>query len=183
MAAPVSFDLPCEKDLALAGDQGNTPLAYSSRDQLQANTANAETHIGPRIQTGASTYGSYSSDLSDVVSDASEKLLEVNAHFIRARMIVDERAAEIERLREVVARQTKEKNDLKVEVRTLKEALRLFSKDYHSNKHASGRGFSSTYIGEGTYCRIRTDNPAILARNAIGGATKPAPVRTFPESL
>ncbi|KAH9068280.1 hypothetical protein EDB83DRAFT_2674723 [Lactarius deliciosus] len=130
MAAPVSFDLPCEKDPALAGDQGNNPLAYSSRDQLLVDTANAEAHI--------------SSDLSDVVSNASEKLLEVNAHFIRARMIVDERAAEIERLRELVARQTKEKNDLKVEVRTLKEALRLFAKDYHSNKHASGRGFSST---------------------------------------
>ncbi|KAH8984626.1 hypothetical protein EDB92DRAFT_2117063 [Lactarius akahatsu] len=143
MAAPVSFDLPCEIDPALAGDQGNTP--YNSCDQLLAN---AEAHIGLRIQTGASTYGGYyslqSSDLSDVVSNASEKLLEVNAHFIRARMVVDERAAEIERLRELVASQTKEKNDLKMQVRTLKEALRLFAKDYHSNKHASGRGFSST---------------------------------------
>ncbi|KAH9033848.1 hypothetical protein EDB84DRAFT_1488104 [Lactarius hengduanensis] len=146
MAAPASFDLPCEIDPALAGDQGNTP--YNSRDQLQVDTANAEAHtgprLGPRMQTGASTYGGYSSDLSDVVSNASEKLLEVNAHFIRARMIVDERAAEIERLQELLARQTKEKNDLKVEVRTLKEALRLFAKDYHSNKHANGHRFSNT---------------------------------------
>ncbi|KAH9167602.1 hypothetical protein EDB89DRAFT_2245626 [Lactarius sanguifluus] len=49
----------------------------------------------------------------------------------------------------LVASQTKEKNALKVEVRTLKEALRLFAKDYHSNKHASGRGFSSTTSEKG----------------------------------
>jgi hypothetical protein len=58
--------------------------------------------------------------LSEVVSNASEKMLESNGHFLRARMIADQRATEIQRLQEAIASHTRESDDLKVEIRTLK---------------------------------------------------------------
>ncbi|KAH9007788.1 hypothetical protein EDB84DRAFT_1447321 [Lactarius hengduanensis] len=109
--------------------RGNTP--YDSRGQWQFGTANP----------GSNTHGGYSPDLSEVISNASAKALEVNGHFIRVKMIADQRATEIEKLQETLASKTKEndqltkENDhLNVEVKTLKEALGLFAKDYHNRQ-------------------------------------------------
>ena len=50
----------------------------------------------------------------------SEKMLENIGHFLRARIVAEQRAIELVRLQEVVNTQAKENNDLKVEVKTLK---------------------------------------------------------------
>ncbi|KAI9447367.1 hypothetical protein BJY52DRAFT_1193331 [Lactarius psammicola] len=121
-------------------------------------------NIDPRLHTRSNTYGGYPSDLSDVVANASEKMLEVNGHFVRIKMIADQRAMEIEKLQEVVASKTAENNDLTVEIRTLKEALELFARDYHENRQASSGGFlsiSSEILPPKQALKIRTDNPQV----------------------
>ena len=55
-----------------------------------------------------------------MVSNASEKMLEHNGHFLRAKMVAEQRAIEIARLQEVANAHARENNDLKVEVRTLR---------------------------------------------------------------
>ena len=47
-------------------------------------------------------------------------MLESNGHFVRARMVAEQRAVEIARLQEMVNTHAKENNDLKVQVETLK---------------------------------------------------------------
>lgn len=47
-------------------------------------------------------------------------MLESNGHFLRAKMVAEQRAIEIVRLQEVVSAHAKENNDLKVEVKALK---------------------------------------------------------------
>ena len=47
-------------------------------------------------------------------------MLENNSHFLRARMMSEQRAMEITRLQEVVAAHVKENNELKLEVKMLK---------------------------------------------------------------
>lgn len=59
-------------------------------------------------------------DPAEVVSNASEKMLEHNGHFLRAKMVAEQRAIEIARLQDVVNAHAKENNDLKVKVRTLR---------------------------------------------------------------
>ncbi|KAI9437835.1 hypothetical protein BJY52DRAFT_1196262 [Lactarius psammicola] len=121
-------------------------------------------NIDPRLRTGSNTYGGYPSDLSEVIANASEKMLEVNGHFIRTKIIADQRATEIEKLQEVVASKTKENDELKVETKTLKEALELFAKDYHDNRHANGGGFlsiSSEILPPKQALRLRSDNPDV----------------------
>ena len=59
-------------------------------------------------------------DPVEVISNASEKMLENIGHFLRARIVAEQRAIELVRLQEVVNTQAKENNDLKVEVKTLK---------------------------------------------------------------
>ncbi|KAH9038060.1 hypothetical protein EDB85DRAFT_1888120 [Lactarius pseudohatsudake] len=102
--------------LFVVRDQGNTP--YNSHGQWEFGTANP----------GSNTHGGYSPDLSEVISNASAKALEVNGHFIRVKMITDQRAMEIEKLQETLASKTKENNQLtkendhlNVEVKTLKD--------------------------------------------------------------
>ncbi|KAH9021188.1 hypothetical protein EDB85DRAFT_1895799 [Lactarius pseudohatsudake] len=121
MATPASFS-PGNIDPTLTRDQGNTP--YDSRGQWQFGTANPSSN----------THGGYSPDLSEVISNASAKGLEVNGHFIRVKMIADQRATEIEKLQETLTSKTKENDHLNVEVKTLKEALGLFAKDYHNRQ-------------------------------------------------
>ncbi|KAI9445606.1 hypothetical protein BJY52DRAFT_1228833 [Lactarius psammicola] len=132
---------------------------------MAAHTSfNFPSNIDPCLHTSASTYGGYSSDLSEVVTNASEKMLEVNRHFLRTKMITKQRATEIERLQEAIANQTKENGDLKVENRTLKEALHLFAKEYHDNKHKSDGGFlsiSSEILPPKQALKLQTDNPAL----------------------
>ncbi|KAI9435026.1 hypothetical protein BJY52DRAFT_1197793 [Lactarius psammicola] len=99
-----------------------------------------------------------------MIANASEKMLEVNGHFIRTKIIADQRATEIEKLQEVVASKTKENDELKVETKTLKEALELFAKDYHDNRHANGGGFlsiSSEILPPKQALRLRSDNPDV----------------------
>ncbi|KAI9431442.1 hypothetical protein BJY52DRAFT_1199679 [Lactarius psammicola] len=125
---------------------------------------NFPSNIDPRLHTGASTYGGYSSDLSEVVANASEKMLEVNGHFLCTKMIAKQRATEIERLQEAIANQTRENGNLKVENRTLKEALHLFAKEYHDNKNTSDGGFlsiSSEILPPKQALKLRTDNTAL----------------------
>jgi hypothetical protein len=55
-----------------------------------------------------------------VVSNASEKMLENNGHFLRAKMLSEQRAMENTRLQEAISSHVKEINDLKVEVKSLK---------------------------------------------------------------
>ena len=59
-------------------------------------------------------------DPVEVISNASEKMLENNGHFLRARIVAEQRAIKLVRLQEVLNTQVKENNDLKVEVKTLK---------------------------------------------------------------
>jgi hypothetical protein len=59
-------------------------------------------------------------DPSEVVSNASEKMLEGNGHFIRNKLLAEQSLAEVARLQEIINTHAKENNDLKVEVRTLK---------------------------------------------------------------
>ena len=47
-------------------------------------------------------------------------MLEHNGHFLRAKMVAEQRAIEIARLQDVVNAHAKENNDLKVKVRTLR---------------------------------------------------------------
>ncbi|KAH8985340.1 hypothetical protein EDB86DRAFT_2833145 [Lactarius hatsudake] len=110
MTMPVSFFLG-NIDPTLTRDQGNTP--YDSCGQWQF----------------------------EIFSNASAKALEVNGHFIHVKMIADQRATEIKKLQEALSSKTKEndqltkENDhLNVEVKTLKEALGLFAKDYHNRQ-------------------------------------------------
>ena len=56
----------------------------------------------------------------EIVSSASEKLLESNGHFLRAKMLAEQRASDIMKLQELVAAHVKENNDLKVELSTVK---------------------------------------------------------------
>ncbi|KAI9436142.1 hypothetical protein BJY52DRAFT_1197170 [Lactarius psammicola] len=91
-------------------------------------------------------------------------MLEVNGHFLRTKMIAEQRATEIERLQEAIANQTRENGDLKVENRTLKEALHLFAKEYHDNKNTSDGGFlsiSSEILPPKQALKLRTDNTAL----------------------
>ena len=50
-------------------------------------------------------------------------MLETNGHFLRVRMVAEQRAIEIIRLQEVVSAHAKENNDLKVEVKALRQVL------------------------------------------------------------
>ncbi|KAH9020485.1 hypothetical protein EDB84DRAFT_1565692 [Lactarius hengduanensis] len=153
---------PGNIDPTLTRDQGNTP--YDSRGQWQFGTANP----------GSNTHGGYSPDLSEVISNASAKALEVNGHFIRVKMIADQRATEIEKLQETLASKTKEndqltkENDhLNVEVKTLKEALGLFAKDYHNRQGGASGGFLNITpeimdLPPKQALRIRTDNTGVV---------------------
>ncbi|KAH9063603.1 hypothetical protein EDB87DRAFT_1681257 [Lactarius vividus] len=139
-------------------------MSYDSRGQWQFGTANP----------GSNTHGSYSPDLSEVISNASAKALEVNGHFIRVKMIADQRATEIEKLQETLASKTKEtdqltkENDhLNVEVKTLKEALGLFTKDYHNRQGGANGGILSITpeildLPPRQALRIQTDNPGVV---------------------
>lgn len=53
-------------------------------------------------------------DISDVVASASERLLEENAFYMRLKLIVRERMAELNELQETVANQRKEIEALKI---------------------------------------------------------------------
>ncbi|KAH9033073.1 hypothetical protein EDB85DRAFT_1890359 [Lactarius pseudohatsudake] len=124
-------------DPMLTRDQGNT--LYNSHGQWQFGTTNP----------GSNTHGGYSPDLSEVISNASAKALAVNRHFIQIKMIANQRATEIEKLQETLASKTKENNQLtkendhlNVEVKTLKEALGLFAKDYHNRQGGASSGFN-----------------------------------------
>ncbi|KAH9024382.1 hypothetical protein EDB85DRAFT_2150521 [Lactarius pseudohatsudake] len=159
---------PGNIDPTLTRDQGNTP--YNSHGQWQFGTANP----------GSNTHGGYmhpppgSPDLSEVISNASAKALEVNGHFIRIKMIADQRATEIEKLQETLTSKTKEndqltkENDhLNVEVKTLKEALGLFAKDYHNRQGGASGGFVSITseildLPAKQALRIRADNPTVV---------------------
>ncbi|KAH9042403.1 hypothetical protein EDB84DRAFT_1559376 [Lactarius hengduanensis] len=153
---------PSNIDPTLTRDQGNTP--YNSHGQWQFGTANPSSN----------THGGYSPDLSEVISNTSAKALEVNGHFIQIKMIANQRATEIEKLQETLASKTKEndqltkENDhLNVEVKTLKEALGLFTKDYHNRQGgASGRFTSITSeildLLAKQALRIRADNPTVV---------------------
>ncbi|KAF8266441.1 hypothetical protein EI94DRAFT_1701699 [Lactarius quietus] len=76
--------------------------------------------------------------LSEAVSNASEKMLENNGHFL---------AVEIARLQDVVTTHAKENNNLKVEVKMLKESLALFTNDYHEGSHSTGHILSTIRSG------------------------------------
>ncbi|KAH9027955.1 hypothetical protein EDB85DRAFT_1892735 [Lactarius pseudohatsudake] len=153
---------PGNIDPTLTRDQGNTP--YNSHGQWQFGTANP----------GSNTHGGYSPDLSEVISNASAKALEVNGHFIRVKMIADQRTTEIEILQETLASKTKEndqltkENDhLNVEVKTLKEALGLFTKDYHNRQGGASGGFLNITpeimdLPPKQALRIRTDNTGVV---------------------
>ena len=56
----------------------------------------------------------------EVVSNASLKMLKSSGHFLHLKMVAEQRASEIVRLQEIVTAHTKENNDLKVEIKTLK---------------------------------------------------------------
>ncbi|KAH8979259.1 hypothetical protein EDB92DRAFT_2118869, partial [Lactarius akahatsu] len=160
MATPASF-FPDNIDPTLTRDQGNP---YDSRGQWQFGTANP----------GSNTHGGYSPDLSEVISNASAKALEVNGHFIRIKMIADQRTAEIEKLQETLTSKTKEndqltkENDhLNVEVKTLKEALGLFAKDYHNRQGGTSGVFLNITpeildLPPKQALRIRTDNTGVV---------------------
>ncbi|KAH9171694.1 hypothetical protein EDB89DRAFT_1906825 [Lactarius sanguifluus] len=89
-------------------------------------------------------------------------------------MIADQRATEIEKLQETLASKTKEndqltkENDhLNVEVKTLKEALGLFAKDYHNKQGGAVGGFVSITpeildLPAKQALRIRADNPTVV---------------------
>ncbi|KAF8268128.1 hypothetical protein EI94DRAFT_1700465 [Lactarius quietus] len=62
-------------------------------------------------------------------------------------MATEQMSAEITRLQEVVATHAKENNDLKVEVKTLKESLALFANDYHEGGRSTGRVLSIIQSG------------------------------------
>jgi hypothetical protein len=47
-------------------------------------------------------------------------MLESSGHYLQAKMVSEQRAMEIARLQEALAAHTKENNDMKVEIRTLK---------------------------------------------------------------
>ena len=47
-------------------------------------------------------------------------MLESNGHFLRARMLAEQRAVEIVRLQDVVSAHATENNDLKVELKALR---------------------------------------------------------------
>jgi cell division protein FtsL len=50
----------------------------------------------------------------------SEKMLENNGHYLQAKIVSEQRAAEITKLQEALTSHVKENNDLKVEVKSLK---------------------------------------------------------------
>ncbi|KAH9161496.1 hypothetical protein EDB89DRAFT_2080570 [Lactarius sanguifluus] len=141
MATPASF-FPGNIDPTLTRDQGNTP--YDSRGQWQFGTANPSSN----------THGGYSPDLSE--------------------MITDQRATEIEKLQETLTSKikendqlTKENDHLNVEVKTLKEALGLFAKDYHNKQGGASGGFVSITpeildLPAKQALRIRADNPTVV---------------------
>jgi hypothetical protein len=89
----------------------------TSTYRLRSIRGLCESTTGDRIQVSDSIQAP---DFSEVVSSAPEKMLESNGHFIRTRMIADQRATEIENLQEIIASQKQENNDLKVEIKTLK---------------------------------------------------------------
>ncbi|KAH9009740.1 hypothetical protein EDB84DRAFT_1446127 [Lactarius hengduanensis] len=122
-------------DPTLTRDQGNTP--YDSHGQWQFGTANPSSN----------THGGYV-HLPLGILHTLLMALEVNRHFIRVKMITDQRAMEIEKLQETLTSKTKENNHLtkennhlNVEVKTLKEALGLFAKDYHNRQGGASGGF------------------------------------------
>ncbi|KAF8269528.1 hypothetical protein EI94DRAFT_1699444 [Lactarius quietus] len=79
----------------------------------------------PRSNAGSTRYGNHLLDPAEVVSNASEKMLENNGHFLQAKLTAEQRAVEIVRLQDVVATHAKENNDLKVEVKMLKAVIPL----------------------------------------------------------
>ncbi|KAI9428663.1 hypothetical protein H4582DRAFT_2135776 [Lactarius indigo] len=139
-------------DPALTQDQGN-----NSRGQWQFGTANTE--IGLRYP-GSGTHGGHT--------------LESNGHFVRVKVIADQRATEIKQLQEALTSKmkendelTKENDHLNVEVKTLKEALGLFAKDYHSRQTGTdGKVTSITSeildLPVKQALRIREDNPGVV---------------------
>jgi hypothetical protein len=59
-------------------------------------------------------------DPSDMISSASEKMLEHSGHFLRVKLIGEQRAMENAKLQELIASQAKENEKLQVEIKTLK---------------------------------------------------------------
>jgi hypothetical protein len=57
---------------------------------------------------------------ASVTSSMSEKMLENNGHYLQAKIVSEQRAAEITKLQEALTSHVKENNDLKVEVKSLK---------------------------------------------------------------
>ncbi|KAI9443888.1 hypothetical protein H4582DRAFT_2189453 [Lactarius indigo] len=155
MAVPAPF-FTGSIDPALTQDQG-----HNSRE------------IGLRYP-GSGTHGGQSPDLLDIVSNASAKTLESNGHFVRVKVIADQRATEIERLQEALTSKIKENDQLSkenerlnVEVRTLKEALGLFAKDHHNRQAGVDSGVVSITseildLPAKQALWIRADNPGVV---------------------
>ena len=61
-----------------------------------------------------------SPNMLEVVLNTSLKMLKSSGHFLHVKMVAEQRASEIVRLQEIVTAHTKEKNNLKVEIKTLK---------------------------------------------------------------
>ena len=57
---------------------------------------------------------------SEAISNASEKMLENNGHFLRAKIVIEQQAIEIARLQEALDTQNKANHNLNVQVTTLK---------------------------------------------------------------
>ena len=124
------FVFPHTFDSSTAGDNCYPP--YSSSGQRQYGHR-AER---PHSDTESSAYGNYVRSLLirscqsidsiqshnpvNAISNASERMLESNGHFLRARMVAEQKTLETARLQEVLDTYKKENDNLKIEVKTLK---------------------------------------------------------------
>ncbi|KAH8998856.1 hypothetical protein EDB86DRAFT_779286 [Lactarius hatsudake] len=91
-----------------------------------------ESHTMPRFFRG------HNIDISDVVATAPEILLEKNAHYVRLKLIVGERTAEVNELRETIASQCNELEALKIRCDTYQETIDVFAKNCITLRTASG---------------------------------------------
>jgi hypothetical protein len=92
----------------------------------------------------------------EAISNASEKMLENNGHFLHAKIVIEQQAIEITWLQGTLDTQNKENHDLNVQITTLKcvwpflffemyaplttrsNTIALFANDYHVGSRATG---------------------------------------------
>ena len=168
------FIFPHIFDSCTARDNCYPP--YSSSGQRQ-HGHHAER---PRSDTESSACGSYIHSLLirscqfidsiqshnpvNTISNAAERMLESNGHFLRAQMVAEQKALETARLQEVLDTYKKENDELKMKSRLSsvffflldlistslilnRKALALFANDYHKGGQTTSLTLHTTWLG------------------------------------